>query len=244
MLESNHDSGRNSEVKGIDLCEIIEESGKILFVGEGDFTFTLAFAAWRQSKTKNKDRVWTGITSTHYESEFSKPVFVWPQVKDACTTNIKRNSKRLLERGYKDRVKLVEDMPEIPSAEVKYRVDARAIPQSLIPPVVIWFQCPWDGQDTTGNLVKDFLVNTIGKLVEGTYVCLGITRQFPYITSYKLESILGANLNARDNSTEVLQHYKFLGADDDLIRDILTFGYHHLTIHGDRDIHKQIIMIM
>ena len=238
-IRLNYDDGCNSMVDDFDLCETIEKHGEILFVGEGDFTFTLAFAAWRQSNSEGKDRVWEGITSTCYEPEKFKPAFVWSKVKDASITNI----KHLREYGYKDRVRLVEGLPVLPKAQVEYGVDARAIPQSLIPPAggVIWFQCPWDGQDTTAQLVVDFLVNTSKQLRKGTFVCIGITRKFPYIKSYKLVDILGDNLSAEDNNTNILESYKFLGADVDLIQDILKFGYHHQSIHGDRDIHEQII---
>ena len=55
--------------------------------------------------------------------------------------------------------------------------------------------------------------------------------------SYNLKAILGKGLKAKDNSTEVLESYKFLGFDDYLIKKILKRGYRH---EGVRDIHNYI----
>lgn len=234
----NYDSGCNSiPIERIDLCEIIERNSEILFVGEGDFTFTLAFAAWRQSRKKTGGSIWEGISSTHFERQ-ALPVL--STLKFKCIDNI-RSYGRTTGADHKDPRCAIERIKDLP--EIRFDVDARDIPQSLIPPAggVIWFQCPWDGKDTTGELVEDFLVNTSKLLRRGTYVCIGITKHYPYIKSYKLADILGDHLRSEDNSTSVLKSYRFLGADVDLIQDILKFGYRHQSIHGDKDIHEQII---
>lgn len=119
-------------------------------------------------------------------------------------------------------------------------MDARDIPRPLLAErQLVWFQCPWNpGQKGTDQLIRDFLMDLVGKTERGVHVCVGITKQFPYIQSYGLESILGRYLQAEENATEVLHHYNFLGADDELVRGILEFGYQH---QGEKDIHHQII---
>ena len=55
---------------------LIKERSSVLFVGEGNFTFTVAFAALRQYECMSEkkftakelsEHVWVGITSTCYE---------------------------------------------------------------------------------------------------------------------------------------------------------------------------------
>ena len=71
----------------------------------------------------------------------------------------------------------------------------------------------------------------------GCCVCIGITSLFPYVTSYCLEAILGSELRRDEGSTEVLEKYDFIGADDDFIYEILSYGYQH---EGLGTIHKKI----
>lgn len=238
FVELNYDSGCTSKVERVDPEEfgwvLIGNRSAILFVGEGNFTFTLAFAAYRENSNPQEGQgVWEDIVSTHFEEQ-ARPIL--SKLKSDCITNITNYGRKTkLDDKYPRRaIEAINDLPEI-----HFDIDARDIPQRLIPKYhgVIWFQCPWNGQETTGKLVEDFLVSTSKQLICG-YVCVGITKQFPYITSYKLENILGASLKALDNSTEVLKCYKFLGVDDEYIKDILRFGYRH---QGKRDIHDQII---
>ena len=83
-------------------------------------------------------------------------------------------------------------------------------------------------------LIWNFLLNLAKQIDSGVLVCIGITTRFPYIQSYGLEGILGIGLAG---GTPVFREYNFLGADDELIQNILRFGYHH---QGFEDIHDKI----
>ena len=72
-------------------------------------------------------------------------------------------------------------------------------------------------------------------------MCIGITKKFPYIKNYGLDGILGPHLAAIADSTEVLRHYTFVGADNELVYRVLEFGYLH---EGEHDIHDQIIVTL
>ena len=124
----------------------------------------------------------------------------------------------------------------------QFGIDATCIPESLVcGRGVIWFQCPWlPGGCGIGELMSFFLLNLAGQIEAGVYACIGITSYFPYIKDYQLESIIGEGLKAIDNHMPVLEKYKFIGVDKELIKDILSFGYHHQTVHEDKDIHYDI----
>lgn len=66
---------------------LIDERRSVLFVGEGDFSFTVAFAALRQSKRSSSvHRTWDGIIATRYEDE-RYPAF--SSVKKNCLDSVK-----------------------------------------------------------------------------------------------------------------------------------------------------------
>lgn len=109
----------------------------------------------------------------------------------------------------------------------------------VLPSGAIWFQCPWREKDVNG-LISNFLLDVSDKVRENTLVLIGITRHGMYVSRYKLQTILGTGLMAKDNSTDCLKKYKFLGADDDLIKDILSFGYLHMGISGKDSIHNNL----
>lgn len=57
---------------------LIDERRNVLFVGEGDFSFTVAFAALRESKRSTASvhsniGTWDGIIATRYEPAGGKP---------------------------------------------------------------------------------------------------------------------------------------------------------------------------
>ena len=83
-------------------------------------------------------------------------------------------------------------------------------------------------------------MNLAEQIEAGVYVCIGVANKFPYIKTYKLESILGKELKAVSDSTSVLKKYDFIGIDNELIEKILSFGYHHQTVHENIDIHNEI----
>ena len=63
----------------------------MLFVGEGDFSFTVAFAALRKSGRSSSSipdlnpGTWDGIVATRFESDtHTKPPSVFSEVVDSC----------------------------------------------------------------------------------------------------------------------------------------------------------------
>ena len=248
----NHKNKKSDGVSTNNLLTglLIKNREKVLFVGEGDFTFTLAFAAYRQimylemSKSKENERnenefpvasshpaVWEGITSTRYEPvgrEGEEKRVGWRRVQ--C----------------KPEPTLSSDLVNIPDASVlMYGIDALALSQKLTEGRgVIWFQCPWvpkPNRSSTATLVSDFLLNMAAQIQPGVHVCVGIVNKFPYSIEYKLEAILGKSLKAFDNDTAVLKKYNFVGADTQLVKQLIEFGYHHRSVHENAATHEKML---
>lgn len=246
MASLNHKPYFNDVVKLRNiLTELLIENlpKKVLFVGEGDFTFTVAFAALRERARKKQSRetwegVWDNIISTRYEPEEDKEIPNLCGVKDRCIESSIQYSRK----EHKE-MKVRDHILSLPPVTRKWLsgCDARSIPPLHVD--VIWFQCPWIPASVSNNstyaLLSDFLLNLAeNHALVDTYVCVGITTSFPYIIEYNLEGILGEYLAAVDNSTRVLQKYTFIGADDELVQKVLSFGYHHQTVHENKDIHS------
>lgn len=235
---------------------LIKDYKSVLFVGEGNFSFTLAFAAYRYAECTHFHEkfptgeyysnelfipadTWSGITSTTYKHDMPDSSFVKVNCIASCADYAIYNSFQP-DSFQPDRsrsiIELLRVFPNIPADVWLCEVDAENIhPELLINRQVIWFQCPWiPGRQGIDLLVRNYLFNLAEQIDSGVLVCIGITKQFPYIKSYRLESILGKGLAG---NTDVFQWYKFLGADDELIQEILRFGYHH---QGVKDIHFQI----
>ena len=224
---------------------LITDQKSILFVGEGDFSFTLAFAALRASESsKPLKSKWSGITSTRYEPISLKPKLQPSEVKQECIKSCKKFSRKgVLSKSCEDIIEYLEKFPDLNDDVWHFGIDARSLSQEIVgDPQVIWFHCPWTfPRDNTASLISDFLLNLAEKIECGIYVCIGITKQFPYIKSYGLENILGEGLTAEENRTEVLRKYEFKGANLELVNMVLQFGYHHSTCNEDKDIHDDII---
>ena len=314
VIEIKYANGKWGKINRIDRLYdlLIRQRQPVLFVGEGDFSFTVAFAALREHKRRRSSgedcfatrhtvqppplpplptfQVWERIKSTRYEpkkcmvryrSPVPKPPADVQKVKLACISNVIRYSLatgRITCKHFAIVVESILSLKRMCNFKIRYGVDARRIPPSLIPPAggVVWFQCPWLGRDT-GELIREFLLSTAHHLDGGSYVCVGITKHKSYSKRYELEDILGRHLKANSDSndgdstdgdstdgdstggdstdgdstdgdstdgdgtdsdsTRVLKKYRFLGADDKLIRMILHFGYHHC---GLADIHWKI----
>ena len=235
MITLNHkdrvysDVPRKNVLRGL----LLEDRKDVLFVGEGNFTFTVAFAALRRHESGGDP--WSGICSTRYENK-SLPKL--SEVKALCVQHCVQQLLSICEKEIEEEI---EELPDVPNSWAwERKIDACNIPLRLVPSAgVIWFQCPWSDRDSTNTLIQTFLLETAPKLDKESYVCIGITKLFPYIKSYSLEDILGEDLRAEDDSTEVLRKYKFCGADEQLIKKILKFGYRHEGCTRE-DIHEKI----
>ena len=206
---------------------------------------------------------WEGITSSRYEpagdelkmenvgSErvYCKPPPMLSQVKVLC---IGESIKYYLHHApdlwvptpNPSVLQSIVHLQDVPSSCAwQFKVDALTIPSHLLPRgIVIWFQCPYKKQaDDVKKFLKDFLLKNAREVKPDSYVCIGITRKLPFVKNYSLDSLLGEHLKAQDCSTRVLKYYRFLGADDVLIKKLLSFGYRHECSKEGKDIHEEII---
>ncbi len=104
-----------------------------------------------------------------------------------------------------------------------YGIAACFIPQE----VARWSNLVWfvlrDPGPGIADLIRSFLTNASCNCAPGTYVCVGIITHEDYMHQYHLEHILGDNLNSC-----TLGQYEFLGVDDVLINNLLSYGYKHV----------------
>jgi hypothetical protein len=205
--------GKNVSVRRVAMPEkVMDPETPVLFLGEGDFTFSMAFACLRHS--------WRNVFATSYHSE--KPAFAEAQV--LTIRNILRNRRECSPDApvlqYIDTIAgfKTEDNPW------QQAVDALSLPHNL-PVDVVWFQCPWVTKwKRTPDLLKSFF-SKMGDLQQpGDLVVLGIISRPPYCESYLLNEL-----------SEGTDHYELLGGDNRMIQDLLDRGYRH---QGIREIHS------
>ena len=238
-IHINYEAYKDAYVQREPVKALFRNENRILLVGEGNFTFTVALVAIREG--------WDGIVSTRYEADTVKPRPEFDQVQQECIRFCRNNGELLgindeaIQR-YIATIEVVEPPP--PNDEHwLFGIDATNTPERLIiQGTVVVFQCPWlrdgDPNGTPATLITRFLEHMATKQNQDDYVLIGITKQFPYVKNYNLEGLLGVNLSRGTDSSGM---YNFLGADDTFIQEILKHGYHHQSSHGDRDIHGQII---
>ena len=165
----------------------------MLFVGEGDFSFTVAFTALRESKKgpESHEGAWDGIIATCYEKHVPK---------------------------YSEVIRICQD--ETCDDEAMYELSKIAPPPgswlsdidacNLIKRLgdyqyeVVWFQCPW-GRGSIYSLVRGFLYSAWWRVIPGGYVCVGISKNPNYVERYKLEKLLPQ----RDMRNELLRMFHF-----------------------------------
>ena len=232
---------RNNLLTGL----LIKDRAKVLFVGEGDFTFTVAFAAYRQGQCpKESGSAWDGIISTRYEPVGPegdeqyvgecrlqcKPAPTLSEVKFECVSSFIDHLAK----------ELIVNLPRLPTPKPwLYGIDATALPLALTQDQqAIWFQCPWVARNTRNYSAKDliinFLLNLAAQLQADVCVCVGIANHPDYAKHYDFKTIL--DICCGDTATQ--GKYRFVGADDQLIKELLDFGYHHRLAHEDVDLHK------
>ena len=240
-IDINYANGKNGSVRKITVVESLLMDENILLVGEGDFTFTVALAAIRES--------WRGIISTRFEKvTLSDPRPQFDEVQKECIKFCRSNGKLLhidddTIQKYVDAVERVDPPPT--NENWLFGIDATNTPENLNikeSQMVVLFQCPWlpsgDPNGTPATLITKFLEHMSTKQNVGDYVLIGITKQFPYVKNYKLGDLLGEDLTNQTDSSDM---YNFLGADDTFIKKILKHGYHHTSCHSNTSIHEKII---
>ena len=241
----NYAAFKNASVKRIsnhqlESLKLKDTDVQILLVGEGNFTFTVALSAIRES--------WSGIVSTRYEAEsVDNPRPIFTKVQEECIKFCRKNGELLRsdDATIRSHIEAIEKVQPPPEENWLFGIDATKTPDSLIVRgKVVLFQCPWlaksDRNGTPATLITDFLQHMSTKQDKDDYVLIGITKLFPYVTNYELGDLLGDGLSGE---TDKSGKYNFIGADDTFIQGILKHGYHHISCHfgSGTDIHEEII---
>ena len=155
---------------------LLDIEREILFLGEGNFTFSFSFACLRGS--------WENLFATAYEDTI--PTFEEAQVETirSILSNLEWNK----DAPVLDYIKTVSNFRS-PDTPWQRSIDATNISIEQFPdPSIIWFQCPWVQRwKRTPDLLKNFF-NDIGtKQQKGDIIILGIISIPPYCNSYALE---------------------------------------------------------
>ena len=197
-----------------------EDKLPIEITGDSNFTFSIALAALRGK--------WDGITiidkSDEEHTTFSevkllavKYVIDNGKMFNSEQSEILQQVTNVLATG--------KDWPQVDKSTAK----------------VVWFQCPWesmrDDVQATYKLMKSFFEKMAKKQAKDDLLLIGIAKTFPHVLGYQLQTLL-----EHDNETNSLfvpvacradTKYKFLGYDDELIKQILCHGYKHQSATGD-----------
>ena len=190
---------------------LLDPNSQILFLGEGNFTFSFSFACLRGS--------WENLVVTAYHEEL--PTFEQAQMD--TIRNILDNLRWSPEEPALQYIRTVSSFRK-PEIAWLHSIDATNIPDALLTPI-IWFQCPWVTRwKRTPDLLKNFFQHAGEKQQPGDIVILGIISKQPYCESYALDFL-----------AQGTEHYEFLGADNHFITHLLKRGYKH---QGIRDIHR------
>lgn len=203
---------------------------KILIVGEGNFTQTLALAVLRESPK--------GITSTQYEIRSQTDTV---SAKTQCLEEAKTLA---LKNANPECVKRIMDIAWcMNELNILFGVDAtsaKSCDLSQYDSTVVWFQCPWSIMwDDILPLITNFLKNMAKQQKPGDYVLIGIANKPPYTWSYMFQKWLfkldGQNVQIQPY---LENHYNFKGADCEFIKTLLKYGYTHKALR--KNIHKKI----
>ena len=240
-IQINYAEYRYANIQQVDMLTDIltreEERSDVVVFGEGNFTFSIALASRRGS--------WDGITSTRYEpisDEHPMPAF--SDVKEETLRYCISNGRLFGDASdvILPKVEQVLDLSSPPDDTWRFDVDATRIPEGLqVGGKVAWFQCPWISNNLeTGRLVADFLEHMRDRQGPGDYSLVGIVTKFPYVKNYRLGELLGDGLANRHT-----HNYEFLGADQNFVRELLQYGYHHqgCVERHDRFVHWHITLV-
>ena len=193
----------------------------VIFVGEGNFTFSTAFASLRGS--------WENIIA----SECGDVPGYYDTVLRTITACRDNGGNELLQ------VEVIRAIVNLPMQNFVPHIDATK-PMNIWPlidrrhPCSIFFQCPYAGykNDETKILVREFITAASSVQEQGDYILIGITKLEPYSWNYGLKYLTDNEGGIRNDG------YWFEGADDQFTNDIVLRGYRH---EGLRDIRGDLI---
>ena len=224
------------EVPQIDVLTdlLIRERKSVLFVGEGDFSFTVAFAALRESGRSSSSSpdlnpgTWDGIVATRYDPKHGKSKPKFSQVVNTCKESCQHYHRAHPGSTQGVKIEILSNLARRPSNSWKYNIDARHFKNHKeelegVEKDVIWFQCPWSGDQrprsgekwSTYHLICSFLGSASHILQPGDHVCVGISKDRDYVHQYN-----PAELTQKHPKDDILQRYEFQGADDKLVKRV------------------------
>lgn len=206
----------------------IKNKVRAIFVGEGNFTFSTAFASCRGS--------WDNIIASDIggvPDYYQTLVLTVRSCLQYSNELIKRDEIQSQKEGlefYEETIQLIDKIVNLGDTIFRPRVDATRLQEACYADLfdtdltcAIFFQCPYVGyeKDETKHLVRNFLSAASKVQRAGDVLFIGITTYFPYCKNYGLPELIGYGGQARRNG------YHFKGADTEFSKDMLRRGYKH-----------------
>uniref|UniRef100_A0AC34FA51 25S rRNA (uridine-N(3))-methyltransferase BMT5-like domain-containing protein n=1 Tax=Panagrolaimus sp. ES5 TaxID=591445 RepID=A0AC34FA51_9BILA len=227
----------------------IDQRAPILFVGEGNFTFSMAFAAMRGT--------WDGIISTTLETSLPHIEEVKDMTLLALTMN-KYSGESINDADFIVRREKISSLSNDALRDWRAAIDATRDLSQFKSQRNIWFQCPWDWSPV--KLLKDFVSHCSTFQQPGDLLLIGIVykdyskfyekydlKNFLNLKPKELDSLFEYSRNTRDtslilngnNSFINQKDYELLYPDKCLVKEILVHGYFHKSVNGNDNLHRQ-----
>ena len=205
-----------------------EQEVRVIFVGEGNFTFSTAFASLRGG--------WSNIIASdisHIPPDYYNHTLLLT-IRNCLKYNDELDAHSLEEAYdiYETTTQFIAKIVNLPRTRFLPYIDATRLRETELfnadPPhdayrCAIFFQCPYVGyaNDETKQLVRDFISSASEVQRPGDFLFIGITTMFPYCKNYGLPEVIGGGGHAQNN------RYLFMGADTEFPKDMLRRGYKH-----------------
>lgn len=214
-----------------------EQEVRVIFVGEGNFTFSTAFASLRGG--------WSNIIASdkvHTLPDYNKTLLLTIRNCLKYNNELPANTPEEGYDIYQTTTQFIAKIVNLPWTQFLPHIDATRLRETELfnadPPhdahrCAIFFQCPYAGyaNDETKQLVRDFISSASEVQRPGDFLFIGITTMFPYCKNYGLPEVIGVRGHAQNN------RYRFMGADTEFPKDMLRRGYEHQAVI---DIHDKI----
>ena len=214
---------------------------RAIFVGEGNFTYSTAFASsrgsWDNIIASEKDGVpdyyQTLVLTVRSCLTYGNELIGQYSPEDAVVIN-------------KETIQLIDKIVNLGDTNFRPYVDATLLQEACYANLfdtdltcAIFFQCPYDGYKNgeTKCLVRSFLSSASEVQHPGDFLFIGITTYFLYCNNYGLPELIGNVGQAQQNGYAWQNGYRFIGADAEFPKDMLRCGYKH---QGVREIHDDI----
>ena len=196
----------------------------VLFLGEGNFSFSIAIAARRGS--------WKNISATvnHEVKENTAHRQLLAQIDNVIgmnppPTDVLDRIRAIvsLRKGKPTRVGNVDATNlsaffDNASEREKFRKN-------------IYFQCPWIHPGSQSVFLKEIITSAANVQIPTNYLYFGLTSHWAYAANYELNGVIE---HAKTKG------YKLLENDNSITATAIAYGYHHHSDSGN-DIHTQLL---